>query len=751
MKRITLYLISLILTIPSWAQPLLRGKVIDKTNREPLELANVQVANTNNSVLTDARGNFNISTNEEALTHGPVQLLVSFIGYEKKEVLVSPGTDIVLVELEKAALSLKEVIITPQSGTYAFNSISKIDLNLRPAKSSQELLRLVPGLFIGQHAGGGKAEQIFLRGFDIDHGTDIQISVDGLPVNMVSHAHGQGYADMHFIIPELVKNVDYGLGPYYAAHGNLDVAGYVDLKTINSLQNSAIKTEVGQFNSWRGLAIIDLLNKKAKEKNRNWYVAGEYLYSDGPFDSPQKFHRYNVFSKYSSNIGLKSFLSIQASTFSSQWNASGQVPERAVLSGLINRFGSIDDKEGGQTARTNLNAQLSSKLNNQLTWYNQVYYSRYNFNLFSNFTFFLEDPVNGDQINQQEKRNLFGYTSKLDRSTMLGNWNSKTSLGVGVRKDQTKDSELSHTKDRRTILNQIQSGDISESNFSAFAEQTFSDRKWSFSIGTRFDYFGFQYTDHLQNEKRSKNNKNIISPKINIHYSISPRAQVFFKGGKGFHSNDTRLAIAGNSKDILPAAYGTDLGVLFKPAKNLIVNAAVWYLYLQQEFVYVGDAGVIEPSGKTKRMGIDLSGRYQLTPWLFADANLNWTKPRAIGEPKGSNYIPLAPTFSGIGGLNVKATNGVNGSIRYRFIKNRPANENNSVVAKGYTVADASINYTQKKYEIGLLAENIFNTKWNEAQFYTESRLKNEAHPVSELHFTPGNPFNIRLKLALFF
>lgn len=751
MKGIVLYFIFLMLTIPALAQSLLKGKVIDKTSREPLELANVQVANTNNSVFTDVRGNFSISVNATGLTNGPVLLFVSFIGFEKKEVLVSTGTDMVLVEIEKAALSLKEVIITPQTGTHSFNSISKIDLNLRPAKSSQELLRLVPGLFISQHAGGGKAEQIFLRGFDIDHGTDIQISVDGLPVNMVSHAHGQGYADMHFIIPELVKNVDYGLGPYYAAHGNLDVAGYVDLKTFNSLPNSTVKAEVGQFNTWRGLAIIDLLNKEAKEKNKNWYVAGEYLHSDGPFDSPQKFHRYNIFSKYSSNIGLKSFLSIQASTFNSQWNASGQVPERAVRSGLIGRFGSIDDKEGGNTARTNLNALLSTKLNNQLTWNNQVYYSRYNFNLFSNFTFFLEDPVNGDQINQKEKRNLFGYSSKLDRSTMLGNWNSKTSLGAGVRNDQTKDSELSHTKVRSTVLRQIQSGDISETNLSAFAEQTFSNSKWSFNMGTRFDYFEFQYTNHLQNEARTKNNKTIISPKININYTVSRQALIYLKMGKGFHSNDTRLAISNSAKEILPAAYGTDLGVLVKPAKNLIVNAAVWYLYLQQEFVYVGDAGVTEPSGKTRRMGVDLSARYQITQWLFADANLNWTKPRAIGESKGANYIPLAPTFSGIGGLNFKAKNGVNGSIRYRFIKDRPANENNSVVAKGYTVADASFNYTKKKYEIGLFAENIFNAKWNEAQFDTESRLKNEAHPVSELHFTPGNPFNVRLKLSLFF
>jgi outer membrane receptor protein involved in Fe transport len=247
------------------------------------------------------------------------------------------------------------------------------------------------------------------------------------------------------------------------------------------------------------------------------------------------------------------------------------------------------------------------------------------------------------------------------------------------------------------------------------------------------------------------NNKTIISPKLNIHYTITKSVQAYIKTGKGFHSNDTRLAIDKNARTILPAAFGTDIGLLWKPLPNLVINTAAWYLYLEQEFVYVGDEGVVEPSGKTRRIGVDVSARCQLKKWLFADLNVNWARPRAVEEAKGADYIPLAPTLTSIGGLTVQTNRSWNGSVRYRYMKNRAANETNTVTAKGFTVADAIINYTKKKYEIGLVAENIFNAKWNEAQFNTESRLKNEPSSVEEIHFTPGNPVNIRVKIAVFF
>ena len=326
-----------------------------------------------------------------------------------------------------------------------------------------------------------------------------------------------------------------------------------------------------------------------------------------------------------------------------------------------------------------------------------------------------------------------------------------SSFAAGFRADKTNNSELSHTKNRTEILEPVQLGDIDELNAFAYIDQTFQKNKWLFAIGLRFDYFRNKYLDKLNNTELPVQSEVIISPKLNIQYTFNPRWQVYLKTGKGFHSNDTRVVAFNNGKEILPAAYGADLGLSFKPISRLFIDVAIWYLYLEQEFVYVGDAGVIEPSGKTERKGIDLSARYQINSWLFADVNLNLTKPRSMESPKGEDYIPLAPTFTSTGGLNFKMENGFNGSIRYRYMKDRPANETNTVIAHGYTVADLSLHYTRKKYEVGIAIENLFNVNWNEAQFNTESRLKNEPMPVEEIHFTPGVRFFARAKFALFF
>lgn len=747
MKKIFLIAFTCFLASAAFSQNAIQGRVIDKNSQEPLELAYVRWSNTTQGVVTNKQGYFSLN---KTAAENDAALIISFIGFATRE-FKTTGHSPIVVEMEKGAVSLQEVVITPQSAAASFHTISKIDLNLQPVRSAQDILRTVPGLFIGQHQGGGKAEQIFLRGFDIDHGTDINVTVDGLPVNMVSHAHGQGYADLHFLIPELTGNVDYGKGPYYTQYGNLGTAGYVSMNTVNSLDKSTIKLEGGQFNTKRGLAMIDLLSNRQKQKGTNAYVASEFLYSDGPFESPQHFKRFNLFGKFNTHLGNSNKLTLIASTLNSDWDASGQIPERAVKSGQIDRFGYIDNTEGGYTNRTNASALLTSYLSPNTTWENQAYYSNYNFNLHSNFTFFLNDPVNGDQIRQREGRNIIGYHSKLSHETSLGSWNLQSLYGTGFRLDQTRNTELSHTINRNEVLEYTQLGDIRETNAFAYADQSIEKNKWRFNVGARLDYFNFHYYDKLSTDQLPDQQKVIVSPKLNIQYTLNTKTQLYLKTGKGFHSNDARVVVFNRGYDILPAAYGADLGVLLKPSRNLLVNVAAWYLYLQQEFVYVGDEGVVEPSGKTRRIGIDVSARYQFNNWLFADANVNVAKPRSVEEAKGENYIPLAPTFTSTGGLNWQLKHGLNGSLRYRYMHDRAANEDKSVIAKGYTVTDLSVNYTQKKYEIGLAIENLFNVKWNETQFDTESRLKNEPDPVSEIHFTPGTPFFARIKLAVFF
>jgi len=723
-------------------QHIIKGKVVDIESRQPLEGVSITVSDKlAKNTITDRYGNFSIQSSTDTTS-----LWISLIGYQAKPMVVGKRENI-KIELRAATIDLKDIVLKTSQST-EFTTLGKIELDLKPVRNTQELLRLVPGLFIAQHAGGGKAEQIFLRGFDSDHGTDVQVSVDGMPVNMVSHAHGQGYADAHFIIPETINTVDFGAGPYYTQHGNLNTAGYVAFSSFNNIDKSTIQAEGGNFNTFRTLAILDLL-KKNKDK-QSAYIASEYYYTNGPTINKQHFNRFNIFGKYNLAISDNTQLTASLSSFKSKWDASGQIPERAVISGEIDRFGSIDPSEGGNTERHNANLVIAHHFNNGINWENQLFYSRYIFNLFSNFTFFVNDPVNGDGINQAESRNIIGYLSKLDKKYEAGNWRLHSLAGGGLRYDNTKDSKLTHVVKRR-FLDNIKLGDIKELNLYAYVQQQASIGKFMLDGGIRFDYLHFDYFDKLNMQQMNSQGKSIVSPKFNIQYTINSAVQLFVKSGKGFHSNDTRVVVANQGKEILPAAYGTDIGVALKPTKNFFLSVAIWNLYLNQEFVYVGDDGNVEPSGKTKRQGVDLIARYQFSETLFANVNINLTKPRARGEMKGQDYIPLAPTATSIGGIFYKTKRGFNGGVTYRFITDRPANEDNSIIAKGYTLLDGSINYTQSKYEIGLAFENILNVKWNEAQFATESRLMNEPAPVSELNFTPGTPFFARLKLAIFF
>ena len=648
----------------------------------------------------------------------------------------------------KNVIRLADVVVSNSFQKNIFNAIAKIDLDTKPVKNSQEIMRIVPGLFIAQHAGGGKAEQLFLRGFDSDHGTDILVTVDGMPVNMVSHAHGQGYADAHFIIPETIGNIDFGTGPYYTQQGNFATAGYIGFKTLNSLSENRIQVELGKFNTKRLLGMFNLLKKNKTKQSA--YIASEALFTDGPTISPQQFSRYNLFAKYNRQINDKHSIVASISAFSSDWYASGQIPERAVEAGIIDRFGAIDNTEGGNTSRYNAQIKLSSTFSLNKVWENQFYYSRYIFNLFSNFTFFLNDPINGDGIQQAENRNLYGFNSTLSVKSKWGGWSLKSIYGLGIRYDQSNNNRLSNTSQRRFISPNTL-GNIKETNSFAFFENQAIQGKWAIDWGVRTDYFHFNYQNLLQFNQLSPQQKIIVSPKLNIQYSLNRNTQLYLKSGKGFHSNDTRVVVSNFGREILPAAYGLDLGIIFKPSSKVLLNLAAWYLHLNQEFVYVGDAGIVEPSGKSQRKGVDLMARYQINKQVYAQANYNFTQPRAIGEPKGNNFIPLAPTATSTGGIFYKNDIGFSGGFSYRYIQDRPANEDNSIVAKGYFIADAAVQYRFSKLELGLIVENIFNTKWNEAQFATESRLLNETSSVTELHFTPGVPFFAKFKIAVLF
>lgn len=748
MKKIIILLLLLSGLYARSQSKTVKGILLDERTKAPVEGATITILPANQSAFTNEQGSFIL----KLPSAGFHQIQVSAIGHTTVLLEASAFNKTNgIIYLSPAPIQLSEVKVAANSQD-PYKPVSKVDIQLRSINNSQEVLRMVPGLFIGQHAGGGKAEQLFLRGFDLDHGTDIAISVDGMPVNMVSHAHGQGYADLHFVIPELIDNVTFKKGTYDAGKGNFTTSGFVDFKTLNALSENMVKLEGGMFNTARAVGMFNILGEKQQAKQQSAFIASEYMYTKGYFENPQGFHRLNVFGKYNGQLNKHNSLHFSASAFNSKWNASGQIPDRAYESGAVGFFGAIDPNEGGLTSRTNVNAQLTTTLQNGSFLKNQLYYSRYNFELYSNFTFFKEDPVNGDQIKQKEKRNLLGYNSSYHTTHYAGNTRINSELGIAVRLDRTNNSELSRTKNRTTVTEPIMLGDVAESNLSGYINETFIiSNRFTINTGLRHDHFFNRYTDKLNNDTKEKAQAAIISPKLNFYYQLNDKTQFYLTTGKGFHSNDTRVVVAQKGLDILPAAYGADLGTVLKPTKDLLLNAAVWYLWLQQEFVYVGDEGVVEPSGKSRRLGVDISARYQPVQWLYMDADLNYSKGRAAGEPKGENYLPLAPVFTSIGGITIKTKPGINGSLRYRYMGDRPANEDNSVVAKGYFVADAVVNYVQPRYEIGLSVQNLFDVKWKETQFDTESRLQTEPLPVSEIHFTPGTPFFLKMSVAFKF
>ncbi|SEK57634.1 Outer membrane receptor for Fe3+-dicitrate [Maribacter orientalis] len=744
-----------------WALKLLTGfafffciKTINAQNLKGILTDEEQVPLENVGIFNQTSGQHS-HTNLSGVFSLPVtqvndSIYFSNLGFKTFVLVVEEKhlTNGIKISLQESSINLDQVVVV--SKVDAMSRIVNVDVQKDPVKSSQEILRKVPGLLIGQHAGGGKAEQIFLRGFDIDHGTDIAISVDGMPVNMVSHAHGQGYADLHFVIPETIDNINFGKGPYYADKGDFNTAGYVDLQLKKSIDKSMISYETGQFNTNRFVGLFNVFETAKSDA----YIASEVYLTDGPFQSSQNFNRINLLGRYHYKDIGKEELTITASHFQSNWDASGQIPQRAVNQNIIGRFGAIDDTEGGETSRTNLMLNHTSFLGQDQFLKTRAFISTYDFELFSNFTFFLDDPKNGDQIRQYENRTVFGAETVFEQIDINVGIDDrfKYSSGVGFRNDNSDDVSLAHTVNRKTVLEQYALGDIDETNIFTFINAEYKTGNFTFNPSVRLDYFKFDYEDKLSaNYDIKSESKSIISPKLNTLFAVNRNWQLFLKTGIGFHSNDARVVTANDGQDILPKAYGIDFGTIIKPVDKMVLNATLWSLFLDQEFVYVGDAGIVEPSGKTRRLGLELGVRYQVWDWLYLTTDVNYTYGRSTEELDGQDYIPLAPDFTAVGGLAFTDIGNFSGGLNCRYLGDRAANEDYSITAEGYFVTDFNLNYKYENWTVGVIVENIFDTQWNETQFATESRLFNETASVEEIHFTPGTPFYIRGKISVQF
>jgi len=787
MFRINILLICLVfLKISGFAQTsTLMGNINENGQTGGLTGVNIILKGTAHGTISGLHGDYIL----KEIPSGTQTIIFSYLGYESQEIeirFLAGETRNVNLELIPGSIDLTSVTVEVKQPFSAASSktIRDFDLRIKPTRSAQDLLLLVPGLFIAQHAGGGKAEQIFMRGFDADHGTDVGITVDGMPVNMVTHGHGQGYADLHFVIPEIIDGLLVNKGPYFSRNGNFGTAGSIEFTTTDHPDNNLVKLEGGMFNTMKATTVLKI---PTPGTHQSAYMAAQYYYTDGAVESPHNFNRVNLYGKFHTHITPRSELGIGLGAFSSAWNASGQIPNRAVESGMISRWGSIDNMEGGITGRYNLSVDYHFMEGYDYDFMVQAYVSRYDFRLYSNFTFWLNDSINGDMIEQTDHRTLYGINTRYSIRKTLGSIRTHTKVGGSYRGDHI---DLSLWKSPDRIRSLVQTDNFVQENNMAFwvEEDVIFSRLFKLQLALRGDYFTFDVTDRLDYPGFTGNDlphasgyaqSAILSPKLNLVLSPHQHIDIYLNGGTGFHSNDARdVIIAQKIREIkharegasqseinqalndqnldpdhagiktLPRAIGTELGTRIAIGKKVLASLSAWYLHMEEELVFIGDEGNTEISGQTRRLGLDAEVRLQLSDWIWADLDLNLSDGKYVDGPDGANYIPLAPRLTSQGGINLIHPGGIEASLRFRYVGSRPANEDNSVVARGHFLSNLILAYKINKFRVFGELENLANTDWNEAQFDTESRLFYELEPVSELHFTPGNPINFRVGIS---
>ncbi|HEY4156511.1 MAG TPA: TonB-dependent receptor [Polyangiaceae bacterium] len=611
------------------------------------------------------------------------------------------------------------------------------DFALRPIASVQDILRVTPGLLLVQHSGGGKANQYFLRGFDADHGTDLALSIDGIPINLPSHAHGQGFSDTNFIIPETVERVQISKGPYFANQSDFATAGAVNLVTRDGFEHSSAGFGVGGSPGHGGPSYRALLIASPKWEQAKAIFAADLGRQDGPFDHPEGWDHYKLFNKLTVALTPTSSVSVGEASYSGDWHGSGQIPARAVEEGLISRFGSLDPSEGGNTARHQVFASYRLRPTEASEIAALAYAGTYRFNLFSNFTLYLDDPLNGDEIEQVDRRTFYGGTVSYRVLRELGRVRFDTSIGGSVRNDDIHE-ELWHTRDR-VELAQTRGNNVAETLLGAYLNEEITPLEWlRFDLGARTDLLSFAVENRLASADPSNPRSGVdaasqLSPKASA--VVTPLAdkdaelELYLNYGHGFHSNDVRGVFTTPSVTPLVRAVGEEVGARGRLWQRLDLAAAAWLLDLNNETTWNGDDGTTNVSPATRRYGIELEGRYELTPWLAADGAVTFTHSQFTADRENGGGLALAPKQTWSGGLSARHEIGPGvgrAGLRFFGIGERPASDDGALVAPGFTQVDAHIGFRQRWYDVAFDVENLFNGVFRSAQFATVSRLGGE-------------------------
>jgi len=612
---------------------------------------------------------------------------------------------------------------------------------LQPQGRPGQVLRLIPGFITVEHSsGGGKADQYFLRGFDADHGTDVAFFSDGMPINLRTHAHGQGYTDLNFIIPETIEGLDVYKGAYLPEFGDFATAGAVNFRTRQAVQEGVVQAAGGQYDTQRHM----LMFSPTKDRVRT-LVAAEGYYTNGPFQNDNRYFRTNLLGKMTTNLSSRDELSLTATFHKAQWNASGEIPLRALQDGSLDRFGAIDPSEGGKTLRSTAKLNYHYDTTSGGQFFANAYGQYYRLDLFTNFTFFLNDPANGDGIQQSDRRVMYGGDLGYKQQGEVLGVPSIGTVGFQTRVDNIH-AKLG-TQTTRMLTGTTTDSDILEASYAPFVKAEVQPTSWMRLLGgLRAETFTFDVRNRCSTcaeQPAGRMSSGIVLPKMNLILGPWASTEFFANYGEGYHSNDARSAVAPGSSP-LARAKSYEVGVRSKPwgPEGVELTATLWRLDLKSELVFVGDAGTTEIRGASRREGVEVAARGQVWGPIDFSGSVTWTK----AEFRNGEAIPLAPEVTAYSALLVRWPEGLTSQLQATYLGVRPLREDRSVKAPSWIDFDLSERYqlpikmSHGRLEAFLFIQNLLNTKWEQAIFSFESQRRNETAPVNDIHFVPGNP-----------
>jgi len=652
-----------------------------------------------------------------------------------------------IIDLEEFNVQGKAYDLIGLTMTSSTGVANNAELSQRPTQRRGDLLEVVPGMIVTQHAGGGKANQFFIRGYNLDHGTDFHVGVDGMPVNFRNHAHGQGYADINFIIPEFTEGLEYFKGPFFAEYGDLSTAGGAEYKFFHELPAGIASVSIGE----NGYSRVLLGDTNYTEYGS--ITAGfEYSHEDGPWLREDDYDRYNLFLRFHKG-DKNNFFDVTFLAHEGEWFSSDQIPMRAVKSGLIDPLGTVDPTTGGKTERHSAQLNWRQESGNAVNTLD-AWFGWYDLELYSNFTYFLGDPANGDQFEQNDGRYFGGFNFMRKIEHTLDNSESVSSWGLQTRYDWISDLGLYLSRERQR-LSTVRKDDIDSGNFSGFWENEtqFTDT-FKAGLGVRADYFVFDVDSDNPVNSGSETDE-IISPKLNLVFGPWDETEVYVNAGYGFHSNDARgvtIAIDPNDGttpadpvDPLVRTKGAEIGLRNSSSENTTFTATLWYLESDSELVFVGDGGATEPSDGSERWGIELTSYWRPNDWLSIDAEYAYVDAKFVGVDLGFSQIPNSIDHSAAAGIAIDNGEGWFGSARVRYFAPRPLEESGSIESKDSLMVNGRIGFRKDNWEVALDILNLFDRDDNDIEYFYESRLPGETEGVEDIHFHPVEPRQARL------